>query len=118
LDMFDHITAIIRGEIYGSKEDIAHLCAHGKQLVKNAFNYGVFQDFPAEDRREQEISKRPKPKKKVTKEDEAELMHPDGKGFRLMKYPTGKLLTWVIRHLILLMRDLRICEEVNLCSNL
>lgn len=43
------VHTFIRGEIDGSNEDIAHLCAHGRQLVDKAFKYGVFQDFPVEE---------------------------------------------------------------------
>ncbi|KAL8125296.1 hypothetical protein AgCh_012833 [Apium graveolens] len=63
IDLLDHMDAIARGEIDGTNEDIAFLCAHGKNVVKGAFSHGVFQDFPVEDRREKENLKRLKPKK-------------------------------------------------------
>ena len=89
LDMFDHIASIARGEIDGSIEDIAHLCAHARQLVKNAFNYGVFQDYPVKDRREKEILKRPKPKKAGHKGGRGGVNAPKQQGIQVDDIPRG-----------------------------
>uniref|UniRef100_A0A166GXD8 Aminotransferase-like plant mobile domain-containing protein n=1 Tax=Daucus carota subsp. sativus TaxID=79200 RepID=A0A166GXD8_DAUCS len=89
LDMFDHISSIARGEIDGSIEDIAHLCAHARQLVKNAFNYGVFQDYPVKDRREKEILKRPKPKKAGHKGGRGGVNAPKQQGIQIDDIPRG-----------------------------
>lgn len=63
LHLFDHILAVTSGKIDGDMSYIETICTHGRQLIQDQFSRGVLQDFPIEERRDKEISLKPKPKK-------------------------------------------------------